>query len=171
MPANREKPVIVPYIEPVPPDVTAGIFWLKNRDPENWRDVQNVNHVLGKYIISDRPMTEEEWARERATVIDEKVVEELPAPRSEYGLQVDTPPLPIVYKSSSGQRLNRKANAHQRASNRDASGKRLQPWERQAVIDAYRDGEKLAAIAAEFNCSDAAVSQLAKRAGLPRRGG
>jgi hypothetical protein len=94
MPANREKPVIVPYIEHVPPNVTAGIFWLKNRDPENWRDVQNVNHVLGKYIISDRPMTEEEWARERATVIDEKVVEELPAPRSEYGLQVDTPPLP-----------------------------------------------------------------------------
>jgi hypothetical protein len=26
--------------------------------------------VLGKYIISDQPMTEEEWARERATVID-----------------------------------------------------------------------------------------------------
>jgi len=42
--------------------------------------VQNVDHVLGKYIISDRPMSEEDWARERATVIDEKVVEELPAP-------------------------------------------------------------------------------------------
>jgi hypothetical protein len=26
--------------------------------------------VLGKYIISDRPMTEEEWIRERADVID-----------------------------------------------------------------------------------------------------
>jgi hypothetical protein len=26
--------------------------------------------VLGKYIISDQPMTEEQWARERATVID-----------------------------------------------------------------------------------------------------
>jgi hypothetical protein len=33
------------------------MFWLKNRDPENWRDVQNVDHVLGKYIISDRPGT------------------------------------------------------------------------------------------------------------------
>jgi hypothetical protein len=32
----------------MPPDVTAGIFWLKNRDPENWRDVQNIDHVLGK---------------------------------------------------------------------------------------------------------------------------
>jgi hypothetical protein len=70
------------------------------------------------------------------------------------------------------QKPPRIANAHQRASNRDdAGGKRLQPWERQAVIDAYRDGEKLEAIAAEFNCSGAAVSQLAKRAGLPRRGG
>jgi hypothetical protein len=26
--------------------------------------------VLGNYVISDRPMTEEEWTRERATVID-----------------------------------------------------------------------------------------------------
>jgi len=29
-----------------------------------------MEHVLGKYMISDKPMTEEEWARERATVID-----------------------------------------------------------------------------------------------------
>jgi hypothetical protein len=27
-------------------------------------------HVLGNYVISDRPMTEGEWTRERATVID-----------------------------------------------------------------------------------------------------
>jgi len=26
----------------VPPHVTAQIFWLKNRDPAHWRDVQNV---------------------------------------------------------------------------------------------------------------------------------
>ena len=47
--------------------------------PERWRDVQNVDHAIGKYIISDRPMTEEEWAAERATIIND-VVEELPAP-------------------------------------------------------------------------------------------
>jgi hypothetical protein len=29
-----------------------------------------MEHVVGKYIISDKPMTEEEWARERADVID-----------------------------------------------------------------------------------------------------
>jgi hypothetical protein len=67
----------VPYVEHVPPDVTACIFWLKNRDPEHWRDSQQLEHVLGKYIISDKPMTEEEWARERATVID---AEWLPSP-------------------------------------------------------------------------------------------
>ena len=80
MPAGSKQPVVVHYIEHIPPDVTAGMFWLKNRDPVNWRDVQNVDHVLGKYIISDRPMTEEQWAAERATIIDERVVEELPAP-------------------------------------------------------------------------------------------
>ena len=63
MPANREKPVYAPYIEHVPPDVTAGIFWLKNRDQQHWRDSQQLEHVLGKYMISDKPMTEEGWAR------------------------------------------------------------------------------------------------------------
>jgi hypothetical protein len=70
MPAGRANPVYAPYTEHVPPDVTAGIFWMKNRDPAHWRDNQQIKHVLGKYIISDRPMSEEEWARERADVLD-----------------------------------------------------------------------------------------------------
>jgi hypothetical protein len=70
MPANRGKPVYAKYIEHAPPDVTAGIFWLKNCDPQHWRDSQQLEHLLGKYIISDKPMTEEEWARERADVLD-----------------------------------------------------------------------------------------------------
>jgi hypothetical protein len=70
MPAGRARPVYAKYIEHVPPDVTAGIFWMKNRDPQHWRDSQQLEHVLGKYIISDKPMTEEEWARERADVLD-----------------------------------------------------------------------------------------------------
>jgi hypothetical protein len=75
MPAGREKPVYAPYVEHVPPDVTAGIFWLKNRDPRHWRDSQQMEHVLGKYIISDQPMSEGQWARERADVIDGTVIE------------------------------------------------------------------------------------------------
>jgi hypothetical protein len=46
--------------------------WLKNRDPQHWRDSQQMEHVLGKYIISDNPMTEEQRARERADVIDDE---------------------------------------------------------------------------------------------------
>ena len=45
-------------------------FLAKNRDPAHWRDAWQVNHTLGKYVISDRPVTEEEWTRERATLID-----------------------------------------------------------------------------------------------------
>lgn len=37
------KEVIVPYREQVQPDTTAAIFWLKNRKPEQWRDVKDVN--------------------------------------------------------------------------------------------------------------------------------
>jgi hypothetical protein len=70
MPAGAKKPVYAPYREHVPPDVTAAIFWLKNRDPANWRDAWQMEHVLGKYLISDKPMTEEAWAKERATLID-----------------------------------------------------------------------------------------------------
>ena len=63
MSANRSKPVYAPYIEHVPPDVTASIFWMKNRDPQHRRDSQQLEHVLGKYIISDKPMTEERWGQ------------------------------------------------------------------------------------------------------------
>ncbi len=38
MPAGAEKPVYAKYREHVPPDTTAGIFWLKNRRSDEWRD-------------------------------------------------------------------------------------------------------------------------------------
>ena len=50
----------MPYREHVPPDVTAQIFWLKNRDPAHWRDAWQLDVTRGKYILSDRPLTEEE---------------------------------------------------------------------------------------------------------------
>jgi hypothetical protein len=75
MPAGAKKPIYAPYVEHVPPDVTAAIFWLKNRDPARWRDAWQVDHTLGKYLISDKPMSEEDWARERATVIDAEAAE------------------------------------------------------------------------------------------------
>lgn len=35
---------LVPYTERYAPDVTACIFWLKNRRPDEWRDVKAVEH-------------------------------------------------------------------------------------------------------------------------------
>lgn len=36
------KALIVPTVKYYPPDTTAAIFWLKNRQRRNWRDTQNV---------------------------------------------------------------------------------------------------------------------------------
>jgi hypothetical protein len=51
--------------EHVPPDTTAAIFWLKNRRPDAWRDVTKHEHEHEQVqrILSERPQTEEEWAR------------------------------------------------------------------------------------------------------------
>jgi hypothetical protein len=68
--------VYAPYVEHVPPDTTAAIFWLKNRNPAQWRDAWQLEHIRGKYVVSDTTLSEEDWIRERgADVIDGEVVE------------------------------------------------------------------------------------------------
>lgn len=45
-------------IKEVTPDVTAQIFWLKNRKPEQWRDKRDVEHsgeIGGVVIVDDIP--------------------------------------------------------------------------------------------------------------------
>jgi len=39
---HEGKSVIVPTTKHYPPDTTACIFWLKNRVPEDWRDVKQI---------------------------------------------------------------------------------------------------------------------------------
>ena len=56
MPAGSKQPVVVHYTEHCPPDVGAAFIWLKNRDPERWRDVQNVEHVMGKRAMALPPL-------------------------------------------------------------------------------------------------------------------
>lgn len=34
------------YIEHYPPDTTAAIFWLKNRQPAKWRDKKEVENLV-----------------------------------------------------------------------------------------------------------------------------
>lgn len=44
MPAGKDSPVYAPFRAKVAPDVTAAIFWLKNRRKDEWRDRQEVDH-------------------------------------------------------------------------------------------------------------------------------
>ena len=53
-------PVEVPYVEHVPPDVTAQIFWLKNRRKEQWRDRHDttLSNPPGETFRTDLPAPE-----------------------------------------------------------------------------------------------------------------
>ncbi len=62
------------YVERVPRSDIACMFWLKNRRPNKWRDAWQFEGAIGKYIISDRPMTAREWIKDRATVVDAEPV-------------------------------------------------------------------------------------------------
>jgi len=42
---HNGEAMTVDTVKHYPPDTTAAIFWLKNRDKENWRDVQDRNHT------------------------------------------------------------------------------------------------------------------------------
>ena len=47
MPAGADEPVYAPFTEHIAPDVTAQIFWLKNRRPDRWRDRQEITGLDG----------------------------------------------------------------------------------------------------------------------------
>jgi hypothetical protein len=61
----------------VPPDVTAQIF-CKNRDPARWRAAWQLEHVTGRYAVSEKPMSEDDWIRERAVLIDGEATDVTP---------------------------------------------------------------------------------------------
>lgn len=52
MPAGARAPVYAGYREHVPPDTTAAIFWLKNRQSAEWRDKQEVAVTLPDVSIT-----------------------------------------------------------------------------------------------------------------------
>lgn len=45
LPKDAIEPVYAPFRAKIAPDVTAAIFWLKNRRPAEWRDKQEVEHT------------------------------------------------------------------------------------------------------------------------------
>lgn len=40
------EPLVVPTRKHYPPDTTAAIFWLKNRQPEKWRDKTEIEATI-----------------------------------------------------------------------------------------------------------------------------
>jgi hypothetical protein len=64
--ASDERVVESLYRKALTGDVGACCFWLKNRRPAEWRDVQNIEANHAHYIVADRPMTEQEWIEARA---------------------------------------------------------------------------------------------------------
>jgi hypothetical protein len=44
MPAGAKGPVYAPYTERYPPDTQAASLWLRNRQPNRWRDRQEHDH-------------------------------------------------------------------------------------------------------------------------------
>ena len=95
MPAGARKPIYAPYVEHVPPDTTTAIFWLKNRDPAHWRDAWQLEHVTGKYVISDKPMSAEEWIKHRAVVVDGDDAVDVTRALEDQTKPVVTPDLPV----------------------------------------------------------------------------
>ncbi len=43
---------VVHYVERYPPDTVACIFWLKNRQPDKWRDKQHHEHEAGASLAA-----------------------------------------------------------------------------------------------------------------------
>jgi transposase-like protein len=43
-----------PYVEHVPPDTVACIFWLKNRRPDEWRDVHKIEKTVKHLDVGSR---------------------------------------------------------------------------------------------------------------------
>ena len=69
------KIIKVPYTEHVPPDVGAICFWLKNRRPDRWRDVQNIEAEMAHYVISEKPLSESDWVKLHAIDLEaEKII-------------------------------------------------------------------------------------------------
>lgn len=54
------RPVVVATVKHYPPDTPAGIFWLKNRQPDKWRDKQELSVPDGLTIkqLLIRPASE-----------------------------------------------------------------------------------------------------------------
>lgn len=52
---------VIETVKEIPPDTTACIYWLKNRQPSQWRDKVTVEQTTSENPLKD--MLEELWAK------------------------------------------------------------------------------------------------------------
>ena len=62
MPSGANEPIYVPYTKHYPPDTKGALRWLMNRQPDKWRDRQDVN-VTGSLEHRLSQMTPDERAQ------------------------------------------------------------------------------------------------------------
>lgn len=60
----RGEPVTVEYVEHLPPDTVACIFWLKNRRPQAWRDKVDIDATVRPCDVTANPLPPDEWDRQ-----------------------------------------------------------------------------------------------------------
>ena len=61
---DNGEPLIVPTVKHYPPDPTAAIFWLKNRQPQKWRDKQEIDaNISGGIEVSFTSPDLDEYAK------------------------------------------------------------------------------------------------------------
>jgi len=65
-------PIVVPTIKHYPPDTAAAFIWLKNRQPDKWRDKQEYEHSgnLGPITINLVPIDSRDKDRNAITDTD-----------------------------------------------------------------------------------------------------
>lgn len=56
----KAQPVVVPTTKHYPPDTTAGMFWLQNRQPARWRNVKYMDVTSKGEKIQGVPPTDAE---------------------------------------------------------------------------------------------------------------
>lgn len=66
-----ESVEIVDLQQEQPPDTTAGIFWLKNRNPKHWRDkteTENMTTIKASFAINKMKTDKDEFANNESDI-------------------------------------------------------------------------------------------------------
>lgn len=73
---SKNGPMVVDYTEYVPPDTVACIFWLKNRMPEQFRDVKAIEHSGAIRQVHSIEEMSDERIKDELRAVDAALAEE-----------------------------------------------------------------------------------------------